>query len=347
MARLLRLIDCTKENYSSESSKGKASPKKSPLVITENLEVYRSSVNLEAAARKARTQCIVGALSSVLGFLGVIAGSPTQHPALHGMVCFGAGIISYKHLFLTKKEIATIGLHHLDNIVVLPTPPLKEGEEVVEDISVEEKLQATPELKVVLTTSTSRLFLTIADPSAGWDGAKYTGLIADDRTAFTDVLRAMYIEEVSGWGKEGVSISEDSELLTALLATDKVIAEYEVERRDDVDSSSALVPEEDPKKHFRKLLDKAQAAKHQPQSLSQKIGMPRTAEFEMSQIGRHTLISGMIFLTAGLLYIGRWANGEGKTQTGGMENSSLWDLVEQWQIRMGTLPPKQQPPTQQ
>lgn len=305
-----------------------------PLVVSRDVQLYRSTVDLETVAASARIQCLAGAAASLLGFAGVIAGSPFHPLHIHGAMCMGALLMSYKNLFMTRKELVTTGMHHLQSLTLRANAASGSSAAPSSADALAAQLQATPEVELILQTASVHLELKLAPPAEAWEGAKYSGLITDERVAFTDLLRVLYIDQIDG-EKEGATFkTEDAALLKALLATDKVVVEHTLSPHADLERDSILMPGDGDTSQFNKLFNKAQDASKKART-SDRIGMPRSAETDMLMVGRQTIISGLIFLLAGTIYVTRWFKGEGDNRlvNGKKVTTTGQDLIDNWKAR--------------
>jgi len=282
-------------------------PAAPPLSIPAELCLYESSVDLGECARSARSRCLVGASLGVCGFAGVLAGSAaTATPAMQAVLCAGAVAYAYKNSIMATRSIAGLAVTHVERIVALPTAGAGGGaaaEGPPEEAAVEERLAATPEVQIKVRTANLDLWMKLEEPVSTWDGGRYSGFMSDDRAVvgnfFEEQRRLLYLEEV---GAEGAPSSMDPALLRAVAASTKVVAERQLDLRSDVDSLLRLPPQG--VKLAESLFFPVVKQGQQPQSggAAARRGTPAQ---EITALGTQSLFSGVIFLMAGALYIGR------------------------------------------
>jgi len=217
--------------------------------------------------------------------------------------------MTYKFTVLAKKEFALVSSRQVETVTILPTAGAddKAASDSSEEVSARQRLNATDELDVLVRTVNADVKFKLGSPIAAWEGAKYSGLVADERPAFGDVCRAIFhVEEISSWGKPGSPKSADPELLEALLFSDKVVVERSLTRRDDLDDGGLLSLTTDQEKHFQTMLDgvtRTVAEKAPSDSSSRRPPM-----VEIPQIGKSSVVSGAVFFAAGMLFLGKFAN---------------------------------------
>lgn len=304
------------------------------LEIRGEVELYRSHADLAGAARKARMNNILGSAFGFLGFAGVAAGAPSAPLAIHAIIGLGATMNLYKHLGMSRNEFGAIGMRYLETLTVMPHAHGAQAssgaaggpahEPVASESTAAEMLKATPHVHLRLRTVNVDLHLTLVEPAAAWEGSKYSGLVNDDRTSFHDVLCALFIEEVTAIGKKGAPTSPDQNLLAALLQTNKVLADHHVSLRTDAEIPGLFALPADAAAEYQKFFDDVPDAEKKRKKLRNEtgsgmhgsVGIPRSAIAEIQQVGKASIISGFVFLTAGSIFLGRWFNGQGNSMPG-------------------------------
>lgn len=285
-------------------------PDVKPLHFPSEVCVYKSDVDLHTLAKTSRAQSMLGNSLAVTGFAGVLAGSPGAAPAAQALVCLGAAAMTYKFTVVAKKELALVALRQVEKVVILPSQSGEEAasaEEAAEDAaSVVERLNATEELGVMVKTTNADITFKLGSPVAAWEGAKYSGLVADERPAFADVCRGLFhMEEISSWGKPGSPSSTDADLLQALLSSDKVVLERSIVRREDLEESELMGLTKSIENTYSTMLSgvtRADAEKATADSSR------REPEVEIQHIGRSSLISGVMFFVAGMIFLNKEMN---------------------------------------
>jgi len=268
----------------------------------------------------------------VAGFAAVLAGVPTAPAVGHALLCVGAMVLTHKSVVLTRKELANAAMRHVERIVVLPAEGSGRVDEAAVDdqATVAERLRATPEVRLLVETTNLELRLTLCEQAAAWEGAKYSGLVVDERPPFGALPEVLYIDAARARDEaDGEVVSEDPELLAAILRSGKVIGERTVESR--LEEGSLVSAPRGVDKHLDALL--AAAVKERPSTRSGAIeseGAPfviprRLPAEDIRQIGVHTLLSGLVFLSGGCAVMGRWL----RERDGGEPG-----LAEAWRQRL-------------
>ena len=134
-----------------------------PLSFESKALVFHSDVDVLSAVLSARRQCRLGALLSVCGFYSFL-GSLSLHGALSWELllaaCGGLLANAYVKLAMSQKLIGKLAERHVERLEVATegaeatAEPMDAAQRLVLDsASVEERLRATKELQVTLTTA--------------------------------------------------------------------------------------------------------------------------------------------------------------------------------------------------
>jgi len=310
-----------------------ARPAAPPLSIGSELSLYESSVDLAACAQRARTRCLLGASLGCLGFAGVMVGSAaTASVGMQAILGAGAVAYVYKNAILSTRSIAGVALMHVERIVVLPTAPAGAAAPTTEAESdgapsAEEQLAATPEVHLKIRTANLDMWVKLAEPVSRWDGGRYSGFVSDDRAVIGDLFgeeqRLLHLDEVSGSGDNDEDASSaDVALLRAVAASPKVVAERQLELRSDVDGLLRL-PSQGIKLAEGLFFPVAKQGQQQQAAGGARRGTPAQ---EVTALGTQALFSGVIFLLAGALYIGR-DMAQDPNNPGRMKDPTVGDLI--------------------
>lgn len=289
-----------------------------PLSINAELCIYESPADLRSLARRARTNSFIGAGMGVCGFMGVLASSTAETSGtMQLLVCAGAVFFIYKHAVMLPRSIPVTSLRHVERIVVLPNSDGTHVNKVSDETSMDDQLKATSELRLQIITTNLSLQMRLTEAADTWDGARYSGLVNDTRSTFVSMLQerqALYVEEVSSWGKPGSPTSDNPALLQALVASTKVIAEQDVNCRTDADN-------------VFKLSSNGQKLATQLLNDKSKSGHRRMAPAaEIKQLGISSLFSGCVFLMAGAIFIAKSVAQDASSP--GKRDPTLGDLIK-------------------
>jgi len=278
---------------------------------------------------------LMGTTMVLCGFAGVLVGSPTAPPLAQAVICLGAAATTYKHAVMAKKELANIAMRHVEKVVLLPKPGSADaGADASADASADapasehtaqDRVEATREMELLVRTPNMDMTFQIGQPVTAWEGAKYTGLVADERPAFSNVCTSLLsFEEVFGATVHGDPPKiPDRELLEALLDSDKVIVERKVTLREDLEPDHLLACPADTPKRMEGLLDGVGSKEPgSAETNQQAAGKRRHPATEIQFIGRQSIFSGFIFQMAGLAFISRLFT-EG-------EDPTLGDMYAKW-----------------
>jgi len=298
--------------------------------------VYESKVDLDSAAQAARSQCLMGTTMCLCGFAGVLVGAPTASPGLKGMVVFGAAASTYKHAVLAKKEFGNVAMRHVEQVVLKPSKAPTSGSATdSQDIAhgtAEERLAATRELELLVRTPNLDMRFVLGEPAAAWEGAKYSGLVADERPKFSEVCKAMlHFDEASD--KPDSPVIPDVELLAALRDCDKVVVDREVTVRSHLEADGLLTaPPETPHRIEGMVDDVGKSAAGSGSNSQRAAGHRKPPAMEIKMIGRSSVVSGFVFQIAGLIFLSRLISGG--------EDPTLGELYMKFKYG-SAAPPKQ------
>lgn len=307
---------------------GKGAPLKQdtpaqPLHLNSETCLYESKIDLQPVAKAARSQCVMGTTMALCGLAGVLVGSPTAPPFAKALVVMGAMASTYKHVVLARKELGNIAMRHVEQLVLKPTCSADEvGGSSSMKGKAEEQLEATQKLELTVYTPNLEMRFELGEPVAPWEGARYSGLVADKRPPFSEVCKAMFHFEDASTEPDSAVIP-DPELFAALLKCEKVVVEREVVIRSHLEPDDLLAVPQDTKQHCEGLLDGVGSSEPGSAANNQRAaGRRKPPASEIQIIGRQAIVSGVIFQMAGLFFLSRLI-ADGKDQTYG-------EMYQQW-----------------
>lgn len=274
-----------------------------PVVLKEEFCLYESTTNLDEAIDFTRRKFVMGGCMGGLGFLSVVA---TVAPSLPSstMLCLVAASVGNGFLFfrMSQRMIRSFVMKHVEEIAIMPTDvTARAGIEAnlpYEDTeSATDSLDATEELQLRIRCANLERMVTITDPTTAWGGARYAGLVSDNRISLNVVfnnLKLMHVEPETG--KVG-----DKHLLEAIVNTSKIISAEEVKGRSDVETSLQMPTQADgtyifPGAHLMKV-DIPQDSKV-PTSVA-----TDTPVNSIKSAGNRAFTSGALILVAGTLFL--------------------------------------------
>lgn len=234
-----------------------------PLTFTEDVVLYRAGVDIQLVASQARKQCHIGAALSATGFATLLLSlAPTMPLPLLAALCGGASVNCYALTVIAGRLIQKLGAKHVDQVTILPTPPPdpkkdtpKEPDErdrfasiLYSSATVEDRLIATPELRLQIRTGGTVRWLSIVDLpddfhqasafSAGLAEGATEGERADTPASFGDICRRLKFFEADLED----SMCADQPLLHALISSDKIVVDERAERLDSCCAALAVAP---------------------------------------------------------------------------------------------------------
>eukprot|EP00933_Yihiella_yeosuensis_P051675 TRINITY_DN49657_c0_g1_i1.p1 TRINITY_DN49657_c0_g1~~TRINITY_DN49657_c0_g1_i1.p1 ORF type:complete len:360 (+),score=80.36 TRINITY_DN49657_c0_g1_i1:63-1142(+) len=320
---------------SNEAETAKASSSSPKLQIKEKLCVYESSVDLCGIAEATFKKCQMAAGMGTFGYLGVLvsASGTASMPALALLGC-GAVANTYIILEVPKRAMRSVALKHVERITLFPAEGDQAAQEAGEEsadsqASAVERLAATPSLTMEVQSPNLIRRLRLEEPPSAWQGARYSGLAADNRPSFADACKQLLHVDV-----EKGSTSEP-ELLDALINSGKVIAEETVEIRSDAGSQFAFPSGGSLPSGAH--LAQAQSGTSEDERLQPPEWAKSTPEDAIESLGRRSFLMGAALMGIGMLGFGKYSakiqGVSGAQQTaldGAMEASSKRPPVEPW-----------------
>lgn len=210
----------------------------SPYVVSAEVVIYEAPAVVPELVADARRKVTVGAGLASVGFAAVGAcivttATPTTLALLVAALSVNAATLaSY-----TQKSLLGLASQHVEKISLLPlnTEPKQEqpcaaqsGEQ--EQGTAEERLAATDKVRLLVRSANVDRTLLLTNVAAAWQGARYAGLVSDDRIEFVDVCQRLRLLDAD----PSAATSSDEALVEALFGTSKVIAEEHVECRTDI-----------------------------------------------------------------------------------------------------------------
>mmetsp|Transcript_35582 Transcript_35582/g.101339 ORF Transcript_35582/g.101339 Transcript_35582/m.101339 type:complete len:355 (+) Transcript_35582:81-1145(+) len=275
-----------------------------PLEFTQRMVLYRSEAEVVEVADSARRNCRIGAGLGAVGFAGIIAAiAPAAPPPVLAMMLGGALANSYALAFLAQRLIRKLAARHVERLVVLPSETPKKppkapasGEEEGEIASllfsaatVEERLEATEELRVELHTGTAKRWFSLIDAP---EQAGAFGEEVPQPASFADVCGRSGLLHVD---KEEGSCP-DPAFLDALLSSKKIVVDERLEPREDTGED---LSEGAPVDGLLGELSRGDA-----EEIAQKTAAAREPPAEaIAKLGRRARLGGVSILVAGALFL--------------------------------------------
>lgn len=301
------------------SQSGLALPRKRrarPLEFTQKFQLYKSAIDIQEVAATARRRCQVGAALAATGFSIFLASVAPALP-LPGLVMLAsaAAANTYALVVTSRRLIRKLAAQHVECIRILPLPEgepddLKEPEDedeggfaslLFDAATLEDRLAATRNLPLELSTgTTTRLFLLVDPPPDCADLSRLTAELGEGGessgsrpAAFADLCKLGLIRIDSSSGS-----CADPALLAALLDSQKVVVEEQIEPRAD----SIFAPSMDPETPIRGelLLSSMTCADVEEASKAASKGIPAES---IEKLGKRARLGGVSVLVAGGLFL--------------------------------------------
>lgn len=158
-------------------------------------------------------------------------------------------------------------------------------------------IKYTPELQLKVRCANAERQVTLTNPAAPWEGARFTGLVADDRVTIGDLCRLSRFLHIDA--KDGESKHRD--MLMVLLRSGKVIKEELMEPRTDVVQALQLSLSETTK------IEGAKLSEVKPDDIKRMSRMPERESLivQINGVGQRALASGVAILLASVLFTQR------------------------------------------
>jgi len=158
-------------------------------------------------------------------------------------------------------------------------------------------IKYAPELQLKIRCANVERQVTLTDPAAPWEGARFTGLVADDRVTIGDLCRLSRFLHIDA--KDGESKHRD--MLMVLLRSGKVIKEELMELRTDVVQALQLSASETTK------IEGAKLSEVKPEDIKRMSRMPVRESLiaQINGVGQRALASGVAIMLASFLFTQR------------------------------------------
>lgn len=158
-------------------------------------------------------------------------------------------------------------------------------------------IKSAAELQLKIRCANIERHVTLTEPAAPWEGARFSGLVADDRVTIGDLCRHSRFLHVDTNAGE----SSNRQMLVALMRSGKVIKEERMELRTDVvealrlsDTAAASIPG-------------AKLSEVKPEDIKRmaKIPVRETLVAQINGVGQRAVATGIAILGASILFTQR------------------------------------------
>lgn len=283
----------------------------------EELVLYRSTVDVSTPVAAAQQKCWFGVGLGAVGFIGVLASAgPTATPVHFALILAAAAANGYSQLVVKPERLKILAMRHVEQLTLVrppqPAPELLErgsveaAEEVpssphsgtateAKDASDSHWIVSAKELRVKIQCANIDREILLAQPAAPWDGARFAGLVADDRVTFSDLCqnsRLLHIETATGESPEPAT-------LEALISSSNLVDEETIQIREGVAPSLRLSA-----KHVQ--LFEARLAEVKPKDVERLSKLPapmrESPVVQIAGIGQRAFAMGLAILGASVLF---------------------------------------------
>eukprot|EP00933_Yihiella_yeosuensis_P018037 TRINITY_DN14969_c1_g1_i1.p1 TRINITY_DN14969_c1_g1~~TRINITY_DN14969_c1_g1_i1.p1 ORF type:complete len:371 (+),score=76.87 TRINITY_DN14969_c1_g1_i1:19-1131(+) len=279
-----------------------------PLVFESEALLFESHVDIEEIVDHARRKCFVGAGLAVTGFYMILASTFGTLP-IELMMLLGTGALanSYALVVLANRLILNLSCRHVHRLSVLPTPAefVKEAEEqrkqdeeksateklLLSLASIEERLAATPEIRLQVTTARSERWFSLVNPLKAEDG--FVEEEEEGRARFVDICKKLRVLDFT----EDDGMVHDQSLFSALLNSTKILVDERAVPREDIGTTLSVEPG-----HGAPGLMLSEVSKDDVEKASKKSGEEGPAE-AIHMIGIRAFRGGMSVFAGGVLFL--------------------------------------------
>lgn len=232
----------------------------------EELTLFASTQDFGQIVSSSYYQVQLGAALGAGGF-AMVALAAASSAGPQALAVLGAGLIlnTYVSMVMPKKAMLTLATRHVERCTLrlpvdtseavdtlrsqdgavaeaeLPADasaaggrkskaPAADGNPAAPDTVGSGRFEAMGSVELVIITPNLRRTVWLEDAVKPWEGARFSGLVEDNRVSFGDLC---YEQNLSFDMEKGRAF--DMEMLEELLATDKVVADETVEFREDTD----------------------------------------------------------------------------------------------------------------
>lgn len=264
----------------------------SPYVISSELVVYETPAVVPELLTGVRQQFMAGAGLASVAFAAVGACiATTTAPTTLALLVAALSVNAATLVTYTQQSLKGLATKHVEKIVLLPVDPSKDAQGGGEQGTAAERLAATDQVRVLVRSANVERTLLLTNVAAAWQGARYAGLVSDDRIEFGTVCTRLRLLDAD----PEAATSKDLPLLLALLSSPKVIAEELIECRADVPEIMRV------KDDFPGL---KLSAKTQSEAKRVPEGMPRSPPIDdIKNLGKRAIRGGILMLCGAALFV--------------------------------------------